>query len=1045
MPTPPPALPVRQVCAALDQHPTDRLVVFVPRWQLGAALEQAVVRERGGTAGLTATSIESYAQTLVELPLRAEGFSELDAGTHFFLTSQAVRGLSPERQSDLSGGQPLSSMIAPLARTFATLRDHCVSPEMYRRRAGDTARQQAQADAFAEYEAMLQDREYYDTADRLQYARELVESGTIALSGTVYAIEDTVTLSTAEEQFVTTLKSAVADPGLYRIGPLSNPSAPPAPPRTSAAHFPEAPRPAPDSASPSAVGALALNAGSSPDRSHSDPALRFWTASGTRREVQAVFDDILDRGRPLDTVEIAYTTPTPYLSLIDTLAERYDIPVSLSGGRALDATRPGQALRGFFDWVANGCPIPDLIALLRAKVIDLEVSTADADGTLDSRRAATLLAEKRYPDNCRDYSDTFDAWLDTLANEAANIEHNAEGDWMESPLRELRTKRTAVRALKSTVSRLLKWAQMTDRTPVSPSDMAAGSERLLEEFGPTEAPENDEEERTPDQAARNRLIERLQRVQEIEKDFSLPAQQMAAQMKTWLGLSPFVQAQRPRPGRAHVVPLESAGFADRDHLYVVGLDAASTQSAVSDDPLLADAERDSLSDETRTLPRRSDQSDLEAWRTRQALARHEGPVTLSASTYDLQEGEDRFEAPLYLKLKEAAQSARTDNSDTPAHADTHHALTPAADTLLSNLDRWTSRAQPSADAFEEAMDMHPWIQQGLDAAAARQSNTYTRHDGLLDARSYPGLDPLSGPQPVSAGRLETYAQAPYAYFLRHILDVAPLEEPALDDVAWLDARSRGAVLHDTFRRFMARLNRQPTRDDRDQLREVFETVIGEKRDALPPPSEVVFASTRRQLWNDARLFLRAEAARTDAHTPHDFELGFGFPPHRQKKTDHPKAPTLELGDHAFPLRGRIDRVDKRDDGTFGLWDYKTGSAADYDEGDLVGDFHLQWALYAYAYEALEDATVATAGYFFTSTGEMGKRVAGSPDAYREAVARVLDWVSDGVTAGAFPVTDADALRYDYGPLFHDYGERRKQLNAKNWPEDRPAPPPLRTD
>ena len=1050
MPPPSPALPVRQVGAALDRHPTDRLIVFVPRWQLGAALHQAVVQERGGAAGLTVTSIDSYAQNLVQLSLRAQGGSELDAGTHFFLTSQAIRQLPSDKQSDLSGGQPLSGMIAPLARTFATLRDHNISPTTYRQRAGETARRQAQADAFARYEALLHDRNFYDTAERLRAATEQVDSGTLDLSATVYAIEDTVTLSTAEERFVSTLREAVETaPGLYRIGPSSTenaraPNSVAPPPRTAASHFPEAPRPNPQSASPSAIGTVALHSGASYQPDPASP-LRFWTAAGTRREVQAVFDDILEQGHPLDTVEIAYTSPAPYLPLIDTLAERYGIPVSLSGGRSLDATRPGQALRGFFDWVANGCPIPDLIALLRAGLLDPGVSTADATGTLDSRRAATLLAEKRYPDNCRDYSDTFDAWLDSLASEAKNLETNAEGNWTESPLRELRQKRTAVRALKRTINRLLALGHMNDRSPVSPSELAAGSETLLEEFGPTEAPGEDEEERTPDQAARNRLIERLQRLQELDQDLSLPAPQMAGQMKTWLGLSPFVQAQQPRAGRAHVVPLESAGYANRDHLYVVGLDAASTQSAVSDDPLLSDAERDTLSDDTRALPLRSHQSDLEAWRTRQALARHEGPVTLSASTYDLREGEDRFEAPLYLQLKEAAQSARNEANDTDAELVTHHSLAPSASTHLSTLDRWTSRARPSADALEEALETHPWIQQGLAAAAARNADTYTSHDGLLSPRAYASLNPLSGTRPVSAGRLETYAQAPYAYFLRHILDVAPLDEPALDDVAWLDARSRGAVLHDTFKRFMDRLDRQPTREDRDQLRTVFETVIDEKRATLPPPSEVVFASTRRQLWNDARLFLRAEAARTDAHRPYDFELGFGYPPHRQKESDHGDAPTLELGDHAFPLRGRIDRIDKLEDGTFGLWDYKTGSAGGYDESDLVGDFHLQWALYAYAYETLEDVTVTTAGYFFTSTDEMGKRIAAPPGAHREAVARVLDQVADGVTAGAFPMTDADALRYNYDRLFHDYGNRRKQLNAKRWPEDRPPPPCLHED
>jgi hypothetical protein len=43
------------------------------------------------------------------------------------------------------------------------------------------------------------------------------------------------------------------------------------------------------------------------------------------------------------------------------------------------------------------------------------------------------------------------------------------------------------------------------------------------------------------------------------------------------------------------------------------------------------------------------------------------------------------------------------------------------------------------------------------------------------------------------------------------------------------------------------------------------------------------------------------------------------------------------------------------------------------------------------------------------------------------------------------VTDADDLRYSFDLLFHDDGERRKQLTAKTWPDDRPAPPALRDE
>ncbi len=1042
---------VRQVGAVLDRHRSARVAVFVPRPQLGTALQQAVVRVRGSTAGLTVTTLEQYAEDLAALSLRAEGQSRLEAGPQFFLTATAIETLSEDLRTALIGDQPLSGMIAPLARTFATLREHRVSPETYRQRAATSARQQAQATAFSRYEDLLGEHNRFDTAHLFERARTLIQENRIDCSATVAAILGEVSLTAVERRFVDHLRQgAGVEPGLYRIGPHHGASSggPDPPSRSAAAQFQDAPIPDPDSATPSPLGRVALVSGATLTEEEAT-AHHFWTATGTRREVQAVFEDILEHDRPLDTVEIAYTSPDPYLPLIDTLAERYNIPVSVSGGRSIDATRPGQALRGFFDWIADGCPIPDLISLLRSGLLHLEEPLGDdhPNNILDSSRAATLLAETRYPDSCRKYTTTFAAWASRIESEADEIAASVDAPWAAASQRPLREKKAAVETLGAVVEDLLACAQMNDRSAVSRTDLATGAERFLETYGPTPEPTGPEEERTPDEAARNRLIERLRAVPDQGTTLSLPARQLASRMTTWMGLSPYVRAQRPQPGRAHVIPLESTGFADRDHLYVVGLDAASTSAAVPDDPLLADEERQALSDDTRSLPLRSAQADAEAWRTRRALGRHDGPITLSASTYDLSEGEDLFEAPLFLRLKEAAQAARGTANDEDDPRIRHHALAPTDSTLLSDLDRWTSRTPPTADALEEAFSAHfPWIQHGLAAGHARGTDSYTTHDGLLSSRSYPGLDPFSGHRPVSAGQLETYAQAPYAYFLQYVLDVDPLDEPALDDVAWLDALGRGAVLHETFRRFMAGLNRRPTPDDNDHLRDAFDDVLDEKRDDLPPPSEVVFASTRRQLWNDALLFLRTEAARTDDHDPHEVELGFGYPPHRRQENDYAAPPTLNLGgDLSFSLRGRIDRVDQFPDGSFGIWDYKTGSSRNYDETDLLGDFHLQWALYAYAFEALGNAPVSKAGYFFTSTGEMGKRIAADPSAHRRAVARILEQVSAGITAGAFPVTDADTLRYNYDRLFPDLAERRKQLNAKSWPQDRPAPPSLRDD
>lgn len=774
--------------------------------------------------------------------------------------------------------------------------------------------------------------------------------------------------------------------------------------------------------------------------------LQFWTTTGARREVQAVFEDIVANEHPLDTVEIAFTSQEPYLAYIDSFSERYAVPTSLSTGRAIGATRPGQALQGFFDWIAEGFPVDTLIRLLRGGLLQLEepLGPEGTRGTLESRRAAALLAERRYGAPPDGYVGTLDAWIEELDAERDNLQAaSSEAPWLTEKIQRLDEKKAAVEALRNSITTLLDFAQVQHRSSVPPSALAEGAQELLKVFGPTPKPTDPEAERTPDEAARNHLLDRLQTLAQSEGLPSSPLRSLASQLSTWIELSPFVRAQRPQPGRAHVVPLQSAGYADRDHLYVVGLDASSAATEQLDDPMLTDEERKDLSSSGASLPLRSNQADTDAWLTARALARHEGTVTLSASTHDVVEDEALFEAPLYLQLRDAALDAREETEDTSSLR-THHPLSVSADRALTALDRWTDRAPPAPSAVDDALQSkYPWIHSGLTAEQARASGRYTVYDGLLEPGSYPGLNPLAHSTPVSAGQLEAYARAPFAYFLRYVLGVEPPDEPALDDVAWLDARDRGAVLHETFKQFMSELGRRPTLEDESTLHTIFSRVLSEQGEHFPPPSEVVFAATERQLWNDARLFLRAETSRTDDHSPEAFELGFGTPLHRRSDGDLTTLPTLEFDTLSFSLRGRIDRVDRHPDDRVSLWDYKTGSSREFAEDDLLDEGrHLQWALYAYAYRALTGDSVRQAGYFFTSTDEMGRRIAGDPDLVRSEVGRLLHQIGDCIAAGVFPLNDGNDLKYSFDALFQDFRERQSDLRSKAWPDDRPLPPPL---
>jgi len=499
-----------------------------------------------------------------------------------------------------------------------------------------------------------------------------------------------------------------------------------------------------------------------------------------------------------------------------------------------------------------------------------------------------------------------------------------------------------------------------------------------------------------------------------------------------------------------VVPLESAGYGGREHLYVVGMDSDTLSTAAVEDALLRDADRRALSESLEgVLPESRLAPDEAQWRHEQALARQAGALTLYSRVYDIDSGEERFPSPLFLQLEETASvpSGRLEG------------FLPAADRpRLSDIEEWLTAYRHRGDvlptdetARDELEAQHPWICRGEAARAARRSDEYTVHDGLLADGDYPGLDFLRGPAdgpPMSAGRLETFAETPYLYFLQHVLGVEALDEPALDEEPWLNALRRGSILHATFETFMKKLKEggeRPAPEHESLLQTVLKGELEAEAENVAPPSDVVEEAAFRQLWADALVFLRSEIERGRTHTPLHHEVGFGHGPYRRAEDDLGDV-ALMVDGHRVSLRGRIDRVDRGPEGKLVVWDYKTGSASSFEEGNpLDNGAQLQWALYAYALENLEREGVRASGYYFPTTKEMGTRLAFDPAAHRTAVERCLQRLSALAAQGSFPMHPKaryrNAWRYrGYDRIFRDLADRSRTLTQKTYPEDRPRPP-----
>jgi hypothetical protein len=95
----------------------------------------------------------------------------------------------------------------------------------------------------------------------------------------------------------------------------------------------------------------------------------FRRAAGEENELRSAFRSILDEAVPFDSAEIVYTTREPYLPLAFELAAEHEVPCTFAEGIASHFTRPGQAVLGFFSWIADGWNAAHLQRIARSGAI----------------------------------------------------------------------------------------------------------------------------------------------------------------------------------------------------------------------------------------------------------------------------------------------------------------------------------------------------------------------------------------------------------------------------------------------------------------------------------------------------------------------------------------------------------------------------------------------------------------------------------------------------------------------------------------------------
>jgi ATP-dependent helicase/nuclease subunit B len=753
----------------------------------------------------------------------------------------------------------------------------------------------------------------------------------------------------------------------------------------------------------------------------SDATLMMFCAGGREAEVEEVLRRIARSGEPLDHVEIACPMPEQ-AAMVWEKAQRHEWPVTIGPGIPVALTRPGRALLAFGEWVAGGLAASRLRRMLQSGDVRL-----DADG-LTAGQAARLLARAQATWGRQTYAAALGRLTESWEARADDPERADE-------------ERARYRERGEQAARLKRWTDallaLVPEQGVAPLWQWLDAAVAFVKAFARKASELDGE-------AAVALSEALADLRALG-DLARPASDALALIRGRLeGLT--VGGDRARPGHLHVTTLADAGHAGRPRTFVIALEEGGVFPALVEDPVLLDAERTRVDPALRTSEDRVGEA---LYRIVSRLGSLGGRVCLSYSCRDLRQARETFPSWLLLQAVRVLKPGESWTYDRLVKelGEPVSAVPAEPGQALSDAGWWlASLRRADASALPAVREGFPDLARGAAAEAARASDAFTAHDGLVPEAGR-RLDPRVSGAVVSPTSLEDLAKCPFRYFLQRGLGLDPIDDSEPNPDLWLDPMTRGSILHDLYATIMREIrDRNETPDPARhgaRLRALGEQALAEHRALVPPPSDGVFDREARELQIDLTLFLKFEAEDRRERRPLGFEVAFGGATEGEA-LGRREPITIDLGDGLrFPLRGRMDRIDRLADGTYEVVDYKTGSA--FLPGGLDATFaggrQLQHALYALAAAELlrerdGQARVVGSYYFPTTRGRRERQV--RPASTQALVAAVLRDLFDLLAAGAFvhsPNQDEDCRFCEFGRACGPGAAERAKAKIDNGAND----------
>ena len=499
-------------------------------------------------------------------------------------------------------------------------------------------------------------------------------------------------------------------------------------------------------------------------------------------------------------------------------------------------------------------------------------------------------------------------------------------------------------------------------------------------------------------------------------------------------------------GRVFVAPIEEIRGLSFEVVFVPGMAERLFPQKIAEDPILLDQARDRLAAGLQTNDGRLREERLMLCA---AVGAAERQVVFSYPRLDLVQGRPRVPSFYALEAMRAAEGRLPTFDDLAARAERESgarigwpAPTAAAQAIdeaeydLALLDSLRSRDDDKkVGAARFLLSANPHLGRALRFRARRWLTGWTTADGLVRP-SVAAAEVMALHRPTarsySPTALEKMAVCPYRFFLYAVHRLSPREE--VDFVDDLDPLQRGSLVHSTQCELFRTLRDEkmlPLRaDNLENARAILDRCLDRQaqllRDELMPRIERVWTDAVQSIRADLREWLRRLSEEEREFVPWRFELAFGLSP-REEYDEESVAEALML-ECGIQLRGSIDLVERRDEGTLRATDHKTGAVRMPARAIIDGGKALQPVLYALALEKMyPDATVEGGRlYYCTSKGAFERREIALDARARQSVAQVARVVTEALETPFLPaLPERGACQWcEYRVVCGPYEEQR---------------------